>query len=168
MPATRFSHILITSTALLAATGSALGAELKDPYLGEALYYAYQEHYFEALERLDAEIAQHYGVDEPHLDSLDYHIEHAEFSVGDFVAQHTHSYKELEALRKGGVQRIYTGNVPTGQHRLEVSVAGKLASGREFVGSESFDFDKDVEPKLVGITLATKATGDPHIELGGW
>jgi hypothetical protein len=96
------------------------------------------------------------------LDSVQIQID------GEFVAHHIYSFKELEALREGGVQRIYTGNVPTGQHRLEVSVAGKLASGREFVGSESFDFDKNVEPKLVGITLATKATGAPHIELGGW
>ena len=68
----------------LHAAGSAAGMELKDPHFGEALYHAYQGHYFEALERLDAEMAQHYGVDEPQLDSLSHHIDHAEFSVGDF------------------------------------------------------------------------------------
>ena len=57
---------------------------LEDLHFGEALFYAYQEHYFEALERLDTEIAQHHGVDEPELDSLSAHIDHAEFSVGDF------------------------------------------------------------------------------------
>ena len=96
------------------------------------------------------------------LDSVQIQID------GEFVAHHIYSFKELEALREGGVQRIYTGNVPTGQHRLEVSVAGKLASGREFVGNEGFDFDKDVEPKLVGITLAAQASGAASIELGGW
>ena len=43
--------------------------------------------------------------------------------------QHIYSSKELEALRKGGVQRIYVGNVATGDHQLEVLVDGKLDDG---------------------------------------
>ena len=69
--------------ALLAAGPSAAG-DLRDLYFGEALYYAYQGKYFESLERLDAELAQHHGLDEPQRDSLNYHIKQAEFSVGDF------------------------------------------------------------------------------------
>src|SRR5688572_27474914 len=42
------------------------------------------------------------------------------------VARHIYSFKELEALQKGGVQRIYVGNLATGGHRLEVAMAGKL------------------------------------------
>ncbi len=44
---------LAVALAALLPAGAALGGELKDPYLGEALYYAYQERYFDALERLD-------------------------------------------------------------------------------------------------------------------
>jgi hypothetical protein len=82
------------------------------------------------------------------------------------VARHIYSFKELEALQKGGIQRIYTGNVATGDHRLEVSVAGKLPSGADFARSQSFSFTKKVEPKLVGITLAD--AGDSSIQLGSW
>jgi len=57
--------------------------EPEDPFFGEALYHAYQESYFEALERLDTEIGQHHRVDEPELDSLYPYIDDAEFSVGD-------------------------------------------------------------------------------------
>ena len=57
---------------------------LRDPYFGEALYYAYQGRYFDAIARLDAELGQHYAVDEPGLDPLHYHIGEAEFDVGDF------------------------------------------------------------------------------------
>ena len=45
---------------------------------------------------------------------------------GEPAAHHIYSFKELQALQKGGVQRIYTGNIPTGEHQLEVSIAGKL------------------------------------------
>jgi hypothetical protein len=96
------------------------------------------------------------------LDSLRIQID------GELVAHHIYSFKELEALKKGGVQRIYTGNLPTGEHRLEVSVAGKLPAGGDVSGTESFDFSKDVGPKLVGITLAGRDSGAASIALGGW
>ena len=95
------------------------------------------------------------------LDSLQIQID------GEPVAQHIYSFKELEALRKGGVQRIYTGNVSTGEHRLDVTMAGRLENGREVSGSRSFRFEKDVEPKRVGLTLAG-ASGEAGIELGSW
>jgi hypothetical protein len=87
---------------------------------------------------------------------------------GEPVAHHIYSFKEVEALRKGGVQRIYTGNVRTGEHRLEVAVAGKRPGGKDLAGTESFSFSKDVGPKLVGVTLAGSGSGDLGIQLGGW
>ncbi|MEN8183191.1 MAG: hypothetical protein ABFS46_11725 [Myxococcota bacterium] len=87
---------------------------------------------------------------------------------GKLVAHHIYSFKELEALQKGGVQRIYTGNIPTGEHRLEVSASGKLPGGGDYSGTQSFGFSKEVEPKLVGITLAGHASGDASIRLGDW
>jgi hypothetical protein len=87
---------------------------------------------------------------------------------GELAAHHIYSWKELEALQKGGVQRIYTGNIRTGEHRLEVSIAGKLPGGKDFTGTETFSFSKDVGPKLVGITLAGQDSGDAKIRLGGW
>src|SRR5918994_7268458 len=59
---------------------------------------------------------------------------------GQPVAHTIYSFKELEALQKGGVQRIYTGNVAAGDHRIEVAIAGKLASGADFTRNESFAF----------------------------
>jgi hypothetical protein len=49
---------------------------------------------------------------------------------GQLVAHHIYSSKELEALRKSGVQRIYVGNVATGDHQLEVLVDGSLRAAR--------------------------------------
>ena len=87
---------------------------------------------------------------------------------GELVAHHIYSFKELEALQKGGGQRIYTGNVTTGDHQLEVSVTGKVPGGSDFDGSQQFTFTKEVEPKLVGLTLAGSSAGPASIELGGW
>jgi hypothetical protein len=69
---------------------------------------------------------------------------------GELATHHIYSFKELEALQKGGVQRIYTGNVPTGNHQLNVTMSGKLKNGKDFSQSDSFSFAKGVEPKALG------------------
>ncbi|MGI9592862.1 MAG: tetratricopeptide repeat protein, partial [Myxococcota bacterium] len=105
MPAVRVGYIALVLAALFFA-GPGAAAELRDLHFGEALYHAYQERYFEALERLDAEIAQHRGVDEPELDSLYAHIDHAEFSVGDFelhYRMHHRAGRAIKAVLEGDV-----------------------------------------------------------------
>src|SRR4029077_8155122 len=44
---------------------------------------------------------------------------------GRLATHYIYSFKELDALRKGGLQRIYTGNIATGAHEIEVSVSAK-------------------------------------------
>src|SRR5262252_3860027 len=87
---------------------------------------------------------------------------------GQLVAHYIYSAKELEALRKGGVQRIYVGNVATGDHQLEVLVDGKLEDGADFSRTERFTFSKEVKPKLVGLTLAGPTAGNTPVALGNW
>jgi len=79
---------------------------------------------------------------------------------GQLVAHYIYSAKELEALRKGGVQRIYVGNVTTGDHQLNVLVDGKLKSGADFNRTEHFTFHKQVKPGLVELTVAGES-GSP-------
>jgi len=86
----------------------------------------------------------------------------------ELVAHYLYSAKELEALRKGGVQRVWVGNVATGDHRLDVQVDGKLAGGEDFHSTERFVVRKDVAPKLVGLTLAGPGSGRASIELRNW
>lgn len=95
------------------------------------------------------------------LDSVEVQID------GEVVAHHIYTFKELEALTKGGVQRLYTGNVPAGDHQLDVAVAGKLPNGDDWSHSESFGFRKEVEPKLVELTLAGGGSDGASIRLGG-
>ncbi len=100
--------------------------------------------------------------DKMRLDSVRLQID------GQLVAHHIYTSKELEALRKGGVQRIYVGNVATGDHKLEVLVDGKLKGGTDFSRTEHFAFRKKVKPKLVGLTLAGPDSGKTPITLGDW
>ena len=85
---------------------------------------------------------------------------------GQLVAHYIYSFKELEALRKGGVQRIYVGNIAVGEHKLEVVVDGKLDGGADFSNTEHFTFRKEVKPKLVELTVAGPGSGNTPIALG--
>ena len=97
---------LLFSALVLVPPRLVAGADLEDPYFGEALYYAYQGDYFRALERLDSELAQHRDVDEPNLDSLYPHLDHAKFSVGDFelyYRMHLRAGRAIKAVLNGEV-----------------------------------------------------------------
>jgi tetratricopeptide (TPR) repeat protein len=82
------------------------GRDLKDLYFGEALFHADQGHYFDALQRLDTELGQYHGLDEPQLDSLHYHIGAAEFDVGDFELNYRMHHRAGRAIRA-----VLEGNV---------------------------------------------------------
>jgi hypothetical protein len=58
--------------------------------------------------------------------------------------------------------------LPTGDHQIGISVAGKLPSGKDYATSERFAFTKSIEPKLLGVTLAASDFGSSGIRLGDW
>src|SRR5437773_10115647 len=92
--------------ALGLAAGPAAGADLRDLHFGEALYHAYQGQYFEALQRLDTELAMYHRLDEPGLATLHYHVNDAEFSVGDFeltYRMHHRAGRAIKAVLEGAV-----------------------------------------------------------------
>jgi predicted negative regulator of RcsB-dependent stress response len=82
------------------AARPALSDDLRDLFFGEALYHAHQGQYFEAIQRLDTELAQYHRLDEPELDTLHYHINDAEFSVGDFELDYRMHYRAGRAIKR--------------------------------------------------------------------
>lgn len=103
----RAPHPLLgIGVAIALAAGPCSGDDLRDLHFGEALYHAQQGQFFEALERLDTELAQYHGLDEPALDTLHYHINGAEFSVGDFelnYRMHHRAGRAIKAVLEGNV-----------------------------------------------------------------
>ena len=96
------------------------------------------------------------------LDSIKIEID------GGLATHHIYSFQELEALKKGGVQRIYTGNIVTGDHQLNITMMGKSSSGKDIDATDTFTFDKGVKPKALGITLAGPGLGASGIQVGDW
>jgi hypothetical protein len=84
------------------------------------------------------------------LDSVDIQLD------GNPVAYHIYTFKELEALQKGGVQRIYTGNFRSGDHDLQISTSGKSIGGHDFRKTERFKINKGVGPEMVEVSIAAQ------------
>jgi hypothetical protein len=71
---------------------------------------------------------------------------------GQDAAHHIYTFKELEALQAGGLQRVHTGNVRTGEHSIEAAVIGKVGD-TDFQQVATHRFRKGVEPKLLEIVV---------------
>src|SRR2546429_7911634 len=99
MRATR--QLIGLALALGLAVCPATGGDLRDLYFGEALYHAYQGQYFDALQRLDTELAQDHVLDEPQLDTLHYHINDPGFSGGDFEPDYRMHQRAARAIKAG-------------------------------------------------------------------
>jgi hypothetical protein len=99
--------IILTFSVSPATAGRSGPQELKDLYFGEALYSAFQGDWFDAITRLDTELTQHHGLDEPERDTLYYHINQAEFAVGDFelaYRMHLRAGRAITAVIEGNVE----------------------------------------------------------------
>lgn len=90
------------------AAGPPARHHLRDLYYSEALYHAYLGEYFDAIARLDTELGMHYGLDQPELDPLYYHVGEAEFFVGDFELRyrmHLRAGHAIKAILEGQVDQ---------------------------------------------------------------
>ncbi len=107
----RFRLALLTAGVFSAAalggqSSSKDSAAPRDLFFGEAIYYALQGRYFDAIQRLDTELGQQRMVDEPELDSLYHSLGQAEFSVGDFelnYRMHLRAGRAITAVLEGAV-----------------------------------------------------------------
>ena len=99
----------------------------------------------------------------------DVQVDAAHVSInGETVAHHVYTHSELAALQKGGVQRLYTGNLREGEHTLRVEVEGRRTSTGRFDTTKEFVLHKEVGPKKVGVTLSDSLTGGAQVAIADW
>jgi GTP-dependent phosphoenolpyruvate carboxykinase len=67
------------------------------------------------------------------------------------VTDHIYNQKETAALNAGGIQRLYTGNVLTGKHRLRVSLKQAREDGGVSTHELEYEFTKDESAEHIEI-----------------
>ena len=84
------------------------------------------------------------------------------------LVYHLYTFRELEAMQKGGVQKIYTGNIRTGEHKLIISYTAKATGGGEMKRSASYTLKKGVAPKFVEIKIGGPNAGEQGLAFKDW
>lgn len=85
------------------------------------------------------------------------------------VGYHFYSPQELTALTKGGMQRLYTGNIGSGQHTLKVLVTVRSESGEDTQRVATYNFTKGAQRKVIEVKPVAKAsTSQGDIRFREW
>ena len=69
------------------------------------------------------------------------------------VGSHLYTERQVNALFRGGIQRIYVGNIRSGQHEITAFFTGKGPSGRDYKRAASLTFEKGSEPALLELKI---------------
>lgn len=65
------------------------------------------------------------------------------------VANHLYTDRELAALQRGGVQRLYIGNLASGEHEIVAIFTGIGPEKREYRRGKTVVTEKTAEPQFV-------------------
>lgn len=97
------------------------------------------------------------------LDSVQLKIDDKE------VSNYLYTPREAEALLKGGVQRLYVGNLKTGPHELVAFFAGKGPNARDYRRGASLRFEKSVGAKYLELRISDRQRkAQPEFEIKDW
>ena len=97
------------------------------------------------------------------LDSVQLKIDQKE------VINYLYTPREVEALLKGGVQRLYVGNLKVGAHELVAFFNGKGPNERAYKRGASVKFEKGVGAKYLELKIDDRQRKlQPEFEIKDW
>ena len=120
----------------------------------------------ELLFPANTQVAVFLGVDVGNffaLDSVQLKIDNKE------VINYLYTPREVEALLKGGVQRLYLGNLKVGQHELVAFFSGKGPNDRPYKRGASIKFEKGIGAKYLELKINDRQRKlQPEFEIKDW
>ena len=72
------------------------------------------------------------------------------------VTNYLYTEREASALVKGGVQRLYVGNLKAGDHELVAVFTGGGPHARDYRRATSVKFEKGIGPKYIELTISDR------------
>jgi hypothetical protein len=83
-----------------------------------------------------------------------FQLDSVELKIDDkVVTNYLYTDRENGALQRGGVQRLYLGNLRTGKHELVAFFTGKGTHNRDYRRGTTLTFEKTTEPKYVELQI---------------
>ena len=74
------------------------------------------------------------------------------------VTNYLYTEREVMALHRGGVQRLFVGNMRAGEHELVAVFTGQGPHGRDYRRGASLVFEKGIGPKYIELTISDRET----------
>jgi len=85
------------------------------------------------------------------------------------VANHLYTKREVEALKRGGVQRIFTGNLASGKHEIIAYYTGIGPNNRTYKQGSTIIIDKTSAAQFVELKISDNTTKQqPQFEVKVW
>jgi len=85
------------------------------------------------------------------------------------VSNYLYTQRETEALQQGGVQRLYMGNLKTGEHELVAIFTGKGPNGREYRRGASHVLTKSLGARFVELKIMDNESSEqPDFSIKEW
>lgn len=81
------------------------------------------------------------------LDSVQINVD------GKNISNHLYTQREINALKRGGVQRVYLGNIASGKHELVAFFTGKGPSKRHYKRGTTIEIEKTSSPLFVELKI---------------
>jgi hypothetical protein len=85
------------------------------------------------------------------------------------VANYLYTPREVEALAKGGVHRLYLGNLKAGQHELVAFFSGQGPHERDYRRGATLKFEKGIGAKYLELKINDRQRRQqPEFEIKDW
>ena len=85
------------------------------------------------------------------------------------VSNYLYTRREVDALYKGGVQRLYLGNLKAGEHELVAVFTGTGPHGRDYRRATSLTFEKGMGARFLELSIADSgASLQPEFQVREW
>ncbi len=88
---------------------------------------------------------------------------------GKKVSTYLYTEREADALLRGGVQRLYVGNLKAGDHELVAVFTGMGPNNREYRRGASLEFEKTLSAKYVELKIEDQTKNmQPEFAVREW
>jgi hypothetical protein len=85
------------------------------------------------------------------------------------VASYLYTPLEVQALHRGGMQRLFMGNLRSGKHTLTAYFTGKGPHVRDYKRGSTIEFEKSNDPRYIELRIKDRESKlQPEFELKVW
>ena len=99
-----------------------------------------------------------------------FELESVQIKLDDkVVGAYLYTPAEVQALHRGGVQRVYVGNLKAGEHAIDAFFTGRGPHERDYKRGTTLKFDKGTEPRFIELRIRdSQAKLQPEFEVKVW